>query len=59
MTLDRLLAWVGAVGVPLGILFTWIAARHYYKRSDKKRTPTFVVQSTVTLSEAVLLAWTA
>lgn len=51
MTLDR---WFALLIFIVGCVFSWLLARHYYRRSDKKRVPTFVVQSTATLSESVL-----
>jgi hypothetical protein len=50
-TIDRWLTILGIVGSGL---LSWIITRHYYRRSDKKRVPTFVLQSTSTLSESVL-----
>jgi hypothetical protein len=54
-TIDRWLTVVGAIGIPSGLL-SWLITRHYYKRADKKRTPTFVVQSTRALVEPGLAA---
>jgi hypothetical protein len=47
VTLDRLLAVAG-------IAFTWLVSRYFYTRSDKKRIPTFILQSTKVLAEPEL-----
>lgn len=47
MTFDR---WLTIVGIVLSWLLSWIVSRHYYKRSDKKPIPTFVLQSTKVLA---------
>jgi hypothetical protein len=51
MTADR---WLAVALVVVSGLITWNVSRYYYRRSDKKRVPAFVVQSTSTLSEPVL-----
>jgi hypothetical protein len=51
MTLDR---WLAVIGVIASGLLSWIISRYFYKRSDKRRIPTFVVQSTKVLMESGL-----
>jgi hypothetical protein len=47
ITVDRFL-WV------LSLLFAWAISRYFYRRSDKKRIPTFVLQSTKVLLDPEL-----
>lgn len=54
MSVDRWLAVLGLTVAVLGIPFTVIVSRYYYRRSDKKRVPTFVIQSRKALSQATL-----
>lgn len=42
--------WVG--GIFLSGLISWIVARHYYRRSEKKRAPTFITRSVKTLVDS-------
>jgi hypothetical protein len=44
------------VGIFASALLSWLITRYYYRRSDKKRVPTIIVQTTNTLSEAALTA---
>lgn len=55
MTLDRG-SVIAAVTFFLSALVTWLVSRYYYRRSDKKRVPTFVIQSRAILSESGLAA---
>jgi hypothetical protein len=41
MTLDR---WVTVLGVLASGLFSWLVSRYFYRRSDKRRIPTFVIK---------------
>jgi hypothetical protein len=51
MTLDR---WLWVIGIVVTSIVTWMVSRYFYKRSDKRRIPTFVVQSTKVLMESGL-----
>jgi hypothetical protein len=51
MTIDR---WLVVISFVLSVLVTWLFSRYYYRRSDKKRVPTFVAQSTKVLSDPEL-----
>jgi len=42
------------VGIFISALLSWLISRYYYRRSEKKRVPTIIVQTTNTLSEAAL-----
>jgi len=41
MTIDR---WLTLSLFIVGCVVTWFVSRHFYRRSDKRRTPTFVVR---------------
>jgi hypothetical protein len=52
MTLDR---WLTVLGVLASGLLSWMVSRYFYRRADKRRTPTFVVKpGRISLSEAGL-----
>lgn len=54
MTIDRWLAVVALALAVLGIPITIFVSRYYYRRSDKKRVPTFIIQSRRALSDPAL-----
>jgi hypothetical protein len=47
MTVDR---WLAVIG----ILLTWLVTRYYYRRSEKRRAPTFIVESVKVLVDSGL-----
>jgi hypothetical protein len=51
MTADR---WLWVIGILLSALISWVVTRHYYRRSEKKRAPTFIVQSVRALVDSSL-----
>lgn len=54
MSTDRWLAVVGLAVAVLGVPFTVIVSRYYYRRSNKKRVPTFVIESRTALCQPSL-----
>jgi hypothetical protein len=42
MTVDR---WLTLISIVVSSLISWLFARHYYRRSEKRRAPTFVLHS--------------
>jgi hypothetical protein len=47
--------WLWVIGLLLSAFISWIVSRYYYRRSEKKRTPTFIVQSVNTLVDSNFL----
>lgn len=47
--------WIAVGGVAASGLISWIVSRYFYRRSDKRRTPTFVVrpQRTILVSPEI------
>lgn len=41
MTTDR---WLTVIGIVASCFLSWLISRHFYRRSDKRRIPTFVVR---------------
>jgi hypothetical protein len=51
MTFDR---WLAVIGIVVGGVISWLISRYFYRRSDKRRIPTFVLQATKVLAEPEL-----
>jgi hypothetical protein len=54
MSLELWLALIGVVLALLAFPFGIVVSRYYYRRSDKKRVPTFVIQKVTALSDPSL-----